>query len=123
LKATLGSAEALWAGIVRAVEESASPLKVEWKASKAAFGRMCLLRHQKRTLLYLTPDKDEVTVAIVLGDRAYGLAMASALPAPVKTRLSESRRYAEGRGIRVSVSSRGDIATIRELVRMKVTPK
>ena len=123
LKAMLGSADALWAGIVRAVEDMASPLEAEWRASKAGFGRMCLLQHRKRTLLYLTPDKGRITAAIVLGDRAYGLAMASALPAPVKTMLSEAKRYGEGRGIRVSVSSQRDIGTIKELVRIKATPK
>jgi hypothetical protein len=112
----------LWAGILRAVEDTASPLNTEWKASKAAFGRMCLLQHRKRTLLYLTPDKGKITVAIVLGERAYGVAMAGSLPISVKKMLSEAKRSAEGRGIRVSVSSRRDIAMIKELVRIKATP-
>jgi hypothetical protein len=123
LRATLGSAEALWAGIIRAVEETASPLRSEWKASKGAFGRMCLLQYQKRTLLYLTPDEETITVAVVLGDRAYSLAMESSLPASVKKMLSEARRYAEGRGIRFSVSSPSDISTIKKLVKIKATPK
>ncbi len=84
---------------------------------------MCLLQHKKRTLLYLTPEKEEVRVAIVLGERAYGLAMASALPAAIKQMLSEARPYAEGRGIRFSVSSPGDIAAIKQLVEIKTTPK
>ena len=45
--------------------------------------------------------------------------MASALPAPVKQMLSEAKRYAEGRGIRVSVTSPGDISTITQLVKWK----
>jgi hypothetical protein len=123
LRATLGSAEALWSGIIRAVEDIASPVSPEWKASKAAFGRMCLLQYQKRTLLYLTPAEETITVAIVLGDRAYGLAMESSLPASMKKMLSEARRYAEGRGIRFSVSSPSDISTIKKLVKIKATPK
>lgn len=119
LRATLGSADALWSGIVRAVQETASTLTVEWKPSKGAFGRMCLLQHKQRTLLYLTPDKEKITVAIVLGERACGRAMASSLPAPVKKMLSEAKRYAEGRGIRLSVSSPKDISTIKELVKIK----
>ena len=84
LKAALGSAEALWSGIIRVVEDAASPLDAEWKLSKAEFGRICLLQHKKRTLLYLTPEKDKVTVAIVLGERAYALVMASSLPAAAR---------------------------------------
>jgi hypothetical protein len=123
LKTALGSAEALWSGIVRAVEDLVSPLDTEWKPSKAEFGRICLLQHKKRTLLYLTPEKENVRVAIVLGERAYDLAMASTLPAAIKKMFSEARPYAEGRGIRFSVSAPSDISTVQMLVEIKTTPK
>lgn len=84
---------------------------------------MCLVQHKKRTLLYLTPEKGKVTVAIVLGERAYGLAMKSSLPAAIKQMFSEARPYAEGRGIRFSVSSPNDISTIEKLVQLKTSPK
>ena len=123
LRATLGSADVLWSGIIRAVEGTASPLGTEWRPSKTEFSRVCLLQHKNRTLLYLTPEKGMVRVAIVLGERAYGLAMASALPAAIKRMFSESRPYAEGRGIRFAVSSPSDVSTVKMLVEIKTTPK
>ena len=123
LKAVLGSADVLWSGIVRVVKDMVAPLNTEWKPSKTEFGRICLLQHKKRTLLYLTPEKEKVRVAIILGERAYGLAMASSLPAPIKKMFSEARPYAEGRGIRFSVSSPSDLSTIKKLVELKTTPK
>ena len=123
LKAVLGSADALWSGIVRIVEDRVSPLTTEWRLAKTEFGRMCLLQHKKRTLLYLTPEKQHVTVAIILGERAYDLAMASSLPPAIKKMFSEARPYAEGRGIRFSVNSSRDISTIKMLVDLKTTPK
>jgi Protein of unknown function (DUF3788) len=123
LRAALGSADVLWSGIVNAVEDLASPLDTEWKPSKTEFGRMCLLQHKKRTLLYLTPEKERIRVAIVLGERAYGLAMASSLPAAITKMFSEAKPYAEGRGIRFSVSSLSDVSTIKKLAEIKTTPK
>ena len=123
LKAALGSADALWSGIIHVVEDAVSPLDAEWKPSKTEFGRICMLQRKKRTLLYLTPEKEKVRVAIVLGERAYGLAMASALPATIKKMFSEARPYAEGRGIRFSASSSSDISMIKKLVEIKITPK
>ena len=117
LKAVLGSADALWSGIVRVVEDRVSPLTTEWKPAKTEFGRMCLLQHKKRT------EKEKVKVAIILGERAYDLAMASSLPAAIKKMFSEARPYAEGRGIRFSVNSPRDISTIKTLVELKTTPK
>lgn len=123
LKAVLGSAMALWSGIVQAVEGVLSPLETEWRPSKAAFGRICLLQHKKRTLLYLTPESERITVAIVLGERAYGLAMASSLPPAIKKLLAEARPYAEGRGIRFAATSPSAIAVVKTLVEIKTAPK
>ena len=123
LKAALGSAGDLWHGIVHALEERFAPLDQQWKPSKTGFGRLCLLQHKKRTLLYITPDKDKVWIAVVLGERAFGLALASSLPAAIKKMFSEARPYAEGRGIRFPATSLSDIPTIAELVEIKTTPK
>jgi hypothetical protein len=123
LRAVLGPAFALWSGILRVVEDACTPVDQVWKPSKAEFGRMCLLQHKKRTLLYLTPDKKKVWVAIVLGERALALAMASSLPAAIKKMFSQAQPYAEGRGIRFPVSSLNDIPVIAKLVEIKTTPK
>jgi hypothetical protein len=123
LRVALGSASVLWSGIVTAVGDLASPLDTEWRPSKTEFGRMCLLQHKKRTLLYLTPEKEKIKVAVVLGERAYGLAMASSLPAAIKKMFSEARAYAEGRGIRFVVSSASDVSTVKKLAAIKTTPK
>jgi len=123
LKAVLGSADVVWSDICQVVEDMVAPLNTEWKLSKTEFGRICLLQHKKRTLLYLTPEKEKVRVAIILGERAYALAMTSSLPAAIKRMLSEARPYAEGRGIRLSVSSPREISTIKKLVQLKITPQ
>lgn len=120
LQSVLGSALALWNGIMRAMEEAYPPLERLWKPSKAEFGRMCLLQHKKRTLLYMTPDKAQVWIAVVLGQRGYDLAMASALPAAIKKMLSEAKPYAEGRGIRFAVDAPSDIPMISSLVEMRL---
>jgi hypothetical protein len=122
LQAGLGSAFALWCSIIRIVEDAYAPIDRLWKPSKAVFGRVCLLQRKKRTLLYLTPDKEKVWIAIVLGERAYKLAMASSLPAAIKKMFSEAKPYAEGRGIRFSASSPSDVSTIKKLVEIKTTP-
>ena len=123
LKSALGAAYPVWCGIIKTVEAAANPVEQTWKPSKAEFGRICLLQHRKRTLLYLTPDKEKVTVAIVLGERAYHLAVGSTLPDRIKKLLSEARPYAEGRGIRFPVCSASEISAVDQLVKIKLTPK
>jgi hypothetical protein len=119
----LGSASGLWTEIVRTIEEGFPPLNAEWRPSRADFGRICLLQQKKRTLLYLTPESGSIRIAIVLGERAFGTAMTSNLPAAIKKMLSEARPYAEGRGIRFPVSKSSNIPVVRKLVEIKTMPK
>ena len=56
--------------IIGEIERRFTPLEQLWKPSKLAFGRMCLLQHRKRTLLYLIPEQDQFLVAVVLGGAA-----------------------------------------------------
>lgn len=123
LSATLGPALDVWREILAAVSERFGPVVPEWKPSKSGFGRMCLLRQKKRTLLYLTPEDGQVQVAIVLGERAAADALAGRLPEAIKELIREARPYAEGRGIRFPVSSLADVAVVAELVGFKMAPR
>lgn len=120
LRAALGPAFPIWDGLLAAAGAVRSPLERTWKPSKTPFGRMCLLQHRGRTLLYLTPEEGRVWVAVVLGGRAYQAAMAGPLPAGIKQLLAEARPYAEGRGIRFAVAEAGELPAVAELVKLKV---
>lgn len=119
LESVLGSALPLWFAIIHMAEATCAPLSKVWKPSKSEFGRICLLQSKKRTLLYLTPDVDRVWIAIILGERAYQLAMASALPDAVKKLCLDAKPYAEGRGIRFPIGSLTEISTVAKLLEIK----
>jgi hypothetical protein len=123
LKKALGKAAGHWQAIVAALGKDFSPLELEWRPSKLEFGRMCLVRHKERTLVYLIPMAGQLLIGVVLGQRAYELAMASALPLAIKKMLSDARPYAEGRGIRFTVKSAKDVANVALLVKLKTAPK
>ena len=118
----LGGAQEVWNAIVASLAERFAPVDQEWKPSKSAFGRMCLIRHRKRTLLYLTPEKEAVVVAVVLGERAAALALAGDFPEAIKILIREARPYAEGRGIRFPITSAADVPVVDRLVAIKVAP-
>lgn len=123
LATALGSASRLWSDLLCAIEAAHAPLSQVWKPSKSGFGRMCLLQRGKRTLLYLTPDRDCVWVAIVLGERACQLAQGSDLPDDIKQLLREARPYAEGRGIRFPVASTRAFPSVASLLALKTASR
>ncbi|BDU73056.1 DUF3788 family protein [Mesoterricola silvestris] len=119
LATVLGPALPVWREMLAAAETVHAPLARIWRSAKTAFGRMCLLQHKGRTLLYLTPDEGKVWVAVVLGERSYQQAMAGTLPGAIKELLAQARPYVEGRGIRFPVDREGEGPVVAELMRVK----
>jgi hypothetical protein len=82
---------------------------------------MCLLKDKKRSLVYLTPEKNSITVGIVLGEHSFKQAMSSSLPDKIKKLFSEAKPYAEGRGIRFSIDSAEEVPVIIQLLEFKTS--
>lgn len=119
LKGVLGPALSVWDEILGHARATYPPLAETWKPSTTAFGRLCLLQHKKRTLLYLTPDQGQVWVAVILGERAFQLALASSLPDGIKQLLLDAKPHAEGRGIRFAIHSLAELPAIVTLLDIK----
>jgi hypothetical protein len=124
LAAALGPTLAVWRALVAVVTEAFPAVSEEWKPSKVAFGRICLLKQGLRTLVYLIPGRGGFEVSVVLGERAAALALASeALPAEIKRRVAGARSYAEGRGVRFPVTRDDEVPAVVTLVTLKLAPK
>ncbi len=123
LAARLGKAVDIWTSIIDSVSANFASIDQVWRSSKIDFGWVCLLKQKKRTLLYMMPEDGVVRVAIVLGERAVGSALASDLNDEIKNLIRDARQYAEGRGIRFGVISADDVSSVVKLIRIKITPK
>lgn len=120
LRHTLGSSADLWAALLAHVHSAAAPLSELWHHAGATFGWSLRLIHKKRVILYLTPQRGAFLVGLVLGDRAARSAEASALPPLALAALTAAPTYAEGRGLRLSVSSPADLKAVQALVSLKL---
>ena len=76
--------------------------------------------HRKRRIVYMTPQKEQFTVGLVLGDRAVAAANESSLPAAILEEINSARKYAEGRGVRIEVTSDEDLRAIKLLADIKM---
>jgi hypothetical protein len=56
----------------------------------------------------------------VLGDKAVAAANASSLPKSVLEEINGAKRFAEGRGIRLKVTSRRDLVSVQTLAAIKL---
>lgn len=110
----------VWDKLKKYVYEACGDVSEEWKHYSKASGWTLLLKHGKRTILYLYPSKAFFTVLFVYGEKAVERALNSKLPQDTVDRILEAKPYMEGRSFQVEVRSIEDLAVIKELIGIKL---
>lgn len=92
----------------------------EWKYYGQKIGWQLKLFHKKRNLFFLTPDNNSFSISFNYGEKAFQYIMQNDYPDFIKDKLSNARKYMEGRGIIVPVNSDLDVQLILKLVGVKI---
>lgn len=75
---------------------------------------------EKRNLFFCIPLKGSFQITFVFGEKAVSAVQSSDLPQAIKEELKNTRKYAEGRGLRIDVKSARDVKNIQKLIQIKV---
>jgi len=122
LRRVLGGAAPRWRQLIAHVTRTYAPITEQWSFSGAKYGWSLRLKREARVILYLTPQAGSFLVGIVLGEKAAAAGRDRGLPASVLAIIDRAPRYAEGRGIRLTIAPGDDLSATRELVALKVAP-
>ncbi len=95
------------------------PVVEEWKHYGKG-GWVLKLFRGKRNLLFLSARKGYFYVSFVLGDKAVAFAQSTGLEADLLEQLLAARKFAEGRGIRIAVTSRRALEQAKTLMDVKL---
>jgi hypothetical protein len=120
LAAVLGRSKARWDELIAHVAREYEPVSEEWSYGGAKYGWSLRLKRKKRTILYLIPCQRYFLCAFVFGGKATELARRSALPDKVMTTIDEAPVYGEGRGFRLEIRTKADVATMQTLAQIKM---
>jgi hypothetical protein len=120
LKSTLGRSSAHWDSLIAHIAAEYTPLDKTWNFAGAKWGWSLRLKQKKRTVLYMTPCNRHFLVGLVLGEKAVNAAHACPLPDSILAIIDEAKKYAEGRGVRIEVKNKGDLAIAEELAAVKM---
>lgn len=120
LAAALGSSRPRWEELIEGLASEYPSLRREWKHYGAKHGWQLKLLSGKRSVLYLIPKQGSFVAAVALNDAAVEALRASRCPAALVHEVLAARRAPEGRPARVDVRAKRDLATVRELVRIKL---
>ncbi len=111
----LGPAARRWERI-----RSQLALTEEWGFASRSTGWGLRLKQGSRVIVYLTPRAGSFLASLALGERAVAAAREQGLPGPALAAIDAAPRYAEGRGVRLAVSTADDVETVRQLAAVKL---
>ncbi len=120
LKAALGKLYRSWVRVVKYAIEN-GPGTEEWHYSKSGWN--CRIKGKKSVIIYLMPGDRHFRASFVLGGKATTEALESNIPDDIKKLISEAKVYAEGRGVRIDVTSDKMTAHIETLINIKLSTK
>jgi hypothetical protein len=120
LREALGPAADLWQELKKRLAKKLSPLEESWGFTGKSTGWGLRLRRGEKTVVYMTPRTGYFLASFALGEKAVQAARQSGLPAAVLDAIDNAPKYAEGRGVRLEVRRKQDVASIEELAMLKV---
>jgi hypothetical protein len=120
LVSALGKTYPLWAEIEKHIATTLGESVEEWKYYGLKSGWTMKTLYKKRNLFFFTACEGYFRIAFVFGDRAVAEILKSDLPKAVIEEITNAKKYAEGRGIRIDVKTRRDVESVKKLIAFKV---
>jgi hypothetical protein len=116
----LGPAKGSWDRLLADLAAELGADVHEWKSYSPKAGWSLRVLRKKRTIVWLSPGNGCFEVVFILGGRAMEAARAAKLPKSVLQALETAPKYAEGTGVRLTVSSPRNLAVLKQLAAIKV---
>jgi len=92
----------------------------EWNYPGKKFGWSYRIKDSKRAIVYLLPRDGYFKVAFVFGDKAVQEIVQSNVNESIKSELLNTKKYMEGRGIRIEVKKNQILEDIFTLIEIKL---
>ena len=116
----LGEKTTFWEAIKHHIMQKHGGFVEEWKFYNTKSGWTLKVLLKKRNLFFFTPLQGFFRLAFVFGDKAVSAVTKSDLPEEFKNELKTARKYAEGRGLRIQVTSEKDVENVKKLIDIKI---
>jgi len=117
----LGKASALWKELRADLAAAHAPLDEKWSFSGKTHGWILKLSKKKQTVVYLVPCAGFFVASFALSEKECEAARRSKLPALVREIIDRAPAYAEGRGVRLEVRARKDLASVEQLAALEMS--
>jgi hypothetical protein len=120
LREMLGRSWARWQELPARVGARFGPVAAAWGYASRSTGWGLRLRAGDRTILHLTPCTGHFLASFALGANAVRAALGSTALRPLHAAIRAAPQYAEGRGVRLRVTTKAQVAAAERLAVIKM---
>ena len=120
LAAVLGRSGGAWDELKSYICAEYQPLVENWQFSGAKWGWSLRLKQKKRAVVYMTPQEKRFQVGFALGEKAVKAARNAKLPDNVLAIIDSAPKYAEGRGFRMEIKTKKELAGLKKLIAIRM---
>lgn len=120
LKIALGEKYKFWNELFSFTLEKFPKASFDWHFSGQKFGWGFRISDKKRVLVYLLPRDQFFKVGLVFGEKAFEEVCNSSISETIITELKNTKKYAEGRGIRIDIHDDSSISDLKKLIEIKI---
>ena len=97
-------------------------MRISLKARLEELNSLLKVSQGDRTLFYVTPKAGSFEATVVLGERATQAALNGGVSKKLHSSIRAAKTYVEGRVVRVVVTDQADLASVEQLVAVKLDP-
>ena len=115
----LGDTGRYWDKIKQYLNDTYEDITEIWKYYYEKSGWFLQVRRKKRTLFWLTPQKDNLLITFWLGNKAVSIIEQSDLPQEMIDTLNRAKKYQIGRSIQIDVNHDDAVDHIIKLINIK----
>ena len=116
----LGSTFKYWKEIKELLTENYGIITEEWKYYGIKNGWILKSIYKKRNLFFFKPYQNHFLLSFTFGGKAVLEIENSSLPQGIIQEIQQTKKYAEGKGLRINVKKRSDVSLILKLVEIKI---
>jgi hypothetical protein len=121
VEAAIGPRHERWVALRKALADAFDPVAEAWTFSGKRYGWSLRVSQHDRPIVYLTPLPGRFRANLALPERAVEAALAADLPPAVRAVVAAAPIHAEGRAIRLLVTSDDDLRGVLALARIRMT--
>jgi hypothetical protein len=119
----IGKSKILWESIFKHIHANHPDLSKEWKYYNDGKSWLLKITKKSKTIFWLSVIQNSFKITFYFGDKAEQSIMKSSILDTLKKQFKEGKRFGKIRGITIIMNNKENIASVKELIKLKISIK